>query len=108
VDFNTSGQQFTLYSEFVKYLRKSGNTMKQCISYSMTSRKPVDQLRGRSCIKILIGSGIPTKLLKLIKMCLNETYSIIRVGKHLSDMFLVKNGLKQGDALSPVFFHFAQ
>jgi hypothetical protein len=59
VDFNTTGQIFTTHSEFVKYLRKSGNTMKQCNSYLLTSRNPVIQLRGRSCIKILIGYGTP-------------------------------------------------
>jgi hypothetical protein len=31
----------------------------------------------------------------LIKMCLNETYSKVRVGKHLSDKFPIQNGLKQ-------------
>jgi hypothetical protein len=40
-------------------------------------------------------------------MCLNETYSRVRVDRHLSDMFPVKNGLKQGDALSPLLFNFA-
>jgi hypothetical protein len=40
-------------------------------------------------------------------MCLNETYSRVRVGKHLSDMFPIKNGLKQGDALSLLLFNFA-
>jgi hypothetical protein len=40
-------------------------------------------------------------------MCLNETYSRVRVGKNLSDMFPIKNGLKQGDALSPLLFNFA-
>jgi len=32
------------------------------------------------------------------KMCLNERYSTVRVGKHFSDIFPVKNGLKQRDA----------
>jgi hypothetical protein len=40
----------------------------------------------------------------LIKMCLNETYSKVRIGKHLSDSFPIQNGLKQGDALSPLLF----
>jgi hypothetical protein len=40
-------------------------------------------------------------------MCLSETYSIFWVGKHFSDMFPIKNGLKQGDALSPLLFNFA-
>jgi hypothetical protein len=44
---------------------------------------------------------------KLIKMCLNETYSKVFVGKLLSDKFPIQNGLKQGDALSPLLFSFA-
>jgi hypothetical protein len=40
-------------------------------------------------------------------MCLNETYSRVRVGKHLFDTFPIKNGLKEGDALSPLLFNFA-
>jgi hypothetical protein len=40
-------------------------------------------------------------------MCLNETYSKVRIGKHLSDSFPIQNGLKQGDALSPLLFGFA-
>ena len=56
---------------------------------------------------IIIEFGIPKKLVRLIKMCLTETYSRVRVGKNLSDMFPTKNGLKQGDALSPLLFNFA-
>jgi hypothetical protein len=51
--------------------------------------------------------GIPLKIVRLIKICLNETYSRVRVGKHLPDRFTIKNGLKQGDALSPLLFNFA-
>jgi hypothetical protein len=46
------------------------------------------------------------KLVRLIKTYPNETYNRLQVGKHLSDIFPVKNGLKQGDALSPLFFYF--
>jgi len=42
----------------------------------------------------------------LIKMCLTETYSRVWVGKNLSNMFPIRNGLKQGDALSPLLFNF--
>ena len=31
----------------------------------------------------------------------------IRVGKNLSDRFPIMNGLKEGDALSPLLFNFA-
>jgi len=40
-------------------------------------------------------------------MCLNETYSTVRVGKLLYDIFPIKNGLKERDALSPVLYNFA-
>jgi hypothetical protein len=43
----------------------------------------------------------------MTKICLNETYSKVRIGKHLSDMFPIRNGLKQGDALTPLLFNFA-
>jgi len=56
---------------------------------------------------ILTEYGIPMKLVRLIKMCLNETYRRDQVGKDLSDMFPIENGLKQGDALSPLLFNFA-
>jgi hypothetical protein len=56
---------------------------------------------------ILIEFGIPMKLVRLIKMCLNETYSRVWVDKHLSDTFPIKNSMKQGDALSPLLFNSA-
>jgi hypothetical protein len=40
-------------------------------------------------------------------MCLNETSSRVHIGKNLSDKFTVQNGLKQGDALSPLLLNFA-
>jgi hypothetical protein len=53
---------------------------------------------------ILIEFGVPMKLLRLIEMCLNDTYSKVHIGKHLSDNFLIKNGLKQGDTLLALLF----
>ena len=47
------------------------------------------------------------KMIRLIKMCLTETYSRVRASKNLSDVFPIRNGLKQGDALSPLLFNFA-
>jgi hypothetical protein len=47
------------------------------------------------------------KSVRLIKMCLNQTYSKVHIGKHLSDTFPIQNGLKQEDALSLLPFNFA-
>jgi hypothetical protein len=40
-------------------------------------------------------------------MCLNETYSKVRIGKLSSDKFPIQNGLKQGDALASLLVNFA-
>jgi hypothetical protein len=64
-------------------------------------------VRRKALYNIPIGYVIPRKLVELIKMCLKETYSRVRVGKNLSDKFTIQNGLKQGDALSPSLFNFA-
>jgi len=40
-------------------------------------------------------------------MSLTETYSRGRVGENVSDRFPIINGLKQGDALSPLLLNFA-
>jgi hypothetical protein len=53
------------------------------------------------------GNGIAMRLVRLIKMCLSETYSRDRVGNNLSEIFPIKNGLIQGDTLSPLLFKFA-
>ena len=66
-----------------------------------------DSVRREALYNILIEFGIPKKLVKLIKICLNETYGRVRVGKNLSDMFPIRNGLKQVDVLSPLIFNFA-
>jgi len=54
----------------------------------------------------MIEVGIPLKLLWLVKMCLTETCSRVRVGKNLSDKFPISKGLKQGDVLTPLHLNF--
>jgi hypothetical protein len=56
---------------------------------------------------ILSEFGVPLKMFRLMKLCRNEAYSRVRIGKHLSDIFPSKNGLKQGDTLSPLLFKIA-
>jgi len=69
-------------------------------------KKTYDSVRGEILFNFLIEFGIPSKLVKLIKMRLNETYSKVRTGKNLSDAVPTQSGLKQGDALSPFLFNF--
>ena len=68
-------------------------------------RKANDTVRREVLGDVLIKFGTPVKLVRLIKLCLNEIYSRVRVGKHHSDMFSVKNGVKTGDALTQLLFN---
>jgi hypothetical protein len=56
---------------------------------------------------ILIEFGGSLKLVRRIKMCLNEVYSKVRVVKDLFENFPIQNSLKQGDPLLPLHFNFA-
>jgi hypothetical protein len=47
------------------------------------------------------------KLIMLIKMCLNETYSKVHIAKYFSDNFSIQKGLKEEDALSSLLFNFS-
>jgi hypothetical protein len=87
-------------------LEKNGSIMGTIHQLFIDFKKAYDSLK-RVLYNILLESGIPKKLVRLIKMCLNETYSKVCVGKHLSDTFPVQNGLKQGDALLPLLINFA-
>jgi hypothetical protein len=57
-------------------------------------KKAYDAVRREVLYNILIEFGVPMKLVRLIIMCLNETYSKVRISKHLSDSFPVQNGLE--------------
>jgi hypothetical protein len=69
-------------------------------------KKAYDTVRREVLYNILTEFGIPMKLVRHIKMCSNETYSKVHIGKHLSDSFPIQNGLKHGDGLSPLLFNF--
>jgi len=69
-------------------------------------RKAYDSVRREVLYKILIDFGMPRKFVRFIKMSLTESYSRVRVGKNVSDRFPIRNGLIQGDNLSPMLFNF--
>ena len=69
-------------------------------------KKAYDSVRKEVLYNILIDCGISMKVVRLINMCLTEMYSRVSVGKNLSNMLPIRNGLKQADALSPFLFNF--
>jgi hypothetical protein len=55
---------------------------------------------------ILTDFVMPMKQVRLIKVCLNETYSKVRIGIYLSDNVSLQNDLKQEDASYGLLLNF--
>jgi hypothetical protein len=62
-------------------------------------KKAYGSTRKAPFYNVLVGFGTPMKLVRLIKMCLSETYTRVRVDKHLSAMIPVNICWNLGDAL---------
>jgi len=107
VDFEATDQLLFVHSEFVRYFRKKWEYNKAVHQLFIDFKKAYDLVRREVLYNILIEFGISVKLVSLIKVCLTEKCSRVRVGKNLSDMFSIRSGLKKGDALSPLLFNFA-
>ena len=65
------------------------------------------QLGGKFHIIFSLEFGMPKERVRLTKMCLNETYCEVNMGRYLSGTVLNKNGLQQVEALSSHLFNFA-
>jgi hypothetical protein len=61
--------------------------------YSQFCKVSEGKLRKEVVYNILMEFGVPMKLFRLIKICLNETYIKLRIGKRLSDNFPTQNVL---------------
>jgi sorting nexin-29 len=107
VDCDVTDQLLIRVSAFVRYWKKRWEYTETVHQIFIDFKKAYDSVRREVLYNILIEFGIPMKLVRLIKMCLNETYRKFHIGKHLSDSFPIQNGLKQGDTISPLLFNFA-
>jgi hypothetical protein len=72
----------------------------------MDFKKAYDSVRREVLYNILIEFLVPKKLVRLIEICLNKTYSKVRIGKYLPDTVPIQSDLKQGYALSLLLFNF--
>jgi hypothetical protein len=106
VAFDVTGKRFIRFSISIRLEKKweCNGTVHQPIT---DFKKAYDSVRREALHNILIEFVIPRKLVRIIQMCLNETYSRVCIGKNLSEKCTIQNGLKQGNALSQLLFNFA-
>jgi hypothetical protein len=73
VDFNITHKLLIIYLAFFRYWGKW--------KYNRTVHELfIDFEKVYDSVSILIKFGIPTKLIKLFKMCLNNAYNKVRIG----------------------------
>jgi hypothetical protein len=96
VDFDVTGQILTILSAFVTRFRQKLEYSEAVHQLFVDFKKAYDSVRREVLCSILIEFGITLKLVRLIKMCLNDVCCRVRVGKYLSVRFPIKNGLKKG------------
>jgi hypothetical protein len=99
---STTNQIFYIWQILEKKWKYNGAVHQLFIDFKIF----YDSVKREVLYNILLEFGTPKKLIRLIKMCLNKTYSKVCVGKLLSDKFPIQNGLKQDDLL-PLLFNFA-
>ncbi|KAL4121257.1 hypothetical protein QTP88_013804 [Uroleucon formosanum] len=68
-------------------------------------KKAYDSIHRESLINILREFHFEDKLIKLIEISILETFAKVRVGNIITDPILVKSGLRQEDAMSPILFN---
>jgi hypothetical protein len=106
VNFDVTDQLLIRCSAFVR-LEEKWEYYETVHQLFIDFKKAYNSVRRKALYNILIEFGVPMKLVRFFKMCSNKTYSKVRIGKDLSDSFPIQNGLKQGDALSPLLFNHA-
>jgi hypothetical protein len=77
VGFDVTDQLLIRFLAFVRYWRKNLKYNEAVHLIFIDFKKAYDSVRREVLYNILIESEVPMKLVMVIKMCLNEIYSIV-------------------------------
>jgi hypothetical protein len=94
VDLDLVRQRLIIFSTSVRYLRKRWECNGTMYQLFVDFKKAYDSVKMKVLYNIFIEFGITRKPVWLIKMCLNETYTTVIIGKNMSDRFPIQNDLK--------------
>jgi hypothetical protein len=81
LDFEITDQLLIRFCVFVKYWREKREYNETVHQLFINFKKVYDSVGGEVLYSILIKLGILMKLDKVVKMCLNETYGKVHIGK---------------------------
>ena len=84
-----TGRLLIIYSAFIKCLRKKWEYNEAVHQLFIDFKKAYDSVRREVLYNILTEFGIPKKQIRLIKICLNETYSRVREARTCLTYFLL-------------------
>ena len=102
--WRSCAEQITTLKLIMDYYRKRNKLLS--ITF-VDFKKAYDSIHRPSLLKILRHFGLHPKLIKLIELTLTNTFNKIKFRGEISEPFLVKTGLRQGDGLSPLLFNCA-
>lgn len=100
---STTDQMFTIR----QMLEKCWEFNKQLHNLFIDFRQAYDSVLRVELWNAMAELSIPQKLIRMTKACICDSRSRVRVGDMVSDIFDINNGLRQGDALSPLLFNVA-
>ena len=98
---STSDQMFTIR----QLLEKKWDFCETIHQLFIDFKKAYDSIKRSKMYQILVLLGVPKKLVRLIQICLNGSTGKVRVGGNVSEPFMIRDGLKQGNGLSTVLFN---
>jgi hypothetical protein len=70
-------------------------------------KQAYDSINHEKLCKIMYDSGIPGKLIRLVRAAVKDTEAQVKVQTQFNEPFKIRQGLKQGDALAPCLFNLA-
>jgi hypothetical protein len=70
-------------------------------------KQAFDSIRRGELYEVMLRTGIPIMIMKLVQMAVDSTSAKIKVEKKLSEPFQFNTGVKQGDGLSTTLLKIA-
>ena len=95
----------TVFSQFSKKKGFQNKNQRRVFACFIDFKKAYDSVNHKLLWKVLIETGISTKILKMIRAMYSDISCRIKVKDFLSEEFFYSIGLRQGCVLSPLLFN---